>query len=218
MTCPLIAQDRPIGFLFFTSNQKDTYREVHQATFRQIAAQVSAVIEKSRLYQRLIERNRQLVEDSRRLEQAASHDALTGVLNRGAIMGALESAVRDAAGSGQPVAVIMADIDHFKRINDGLGHPAGDAALKEFTRRLKSVLRQGDRLGRYGGEEFLVVVAGAARDAAVGTAERLRAAVAASFGAAAWTGADETPAGLVAAADRALYAAKNAGRNRVMAA
>jgi diguanylate cyclase (GGDEF)-like protein len=133
-------------------------------------------------------------------------------------MGALESAVRDAAGSGQPVAVIMADIDHFKRINDGLGHPAGDAALKEFTRRLKSVLRQGDRLGRYGGEEFLVVVAGAARDAAVGTAERLRAAVAASFGAAAWTGADETPAGLVAAADRALYAAKNAGRNRVMAA
>ncbi len=229
LTCPLIARDRPVGFLFFTSGKKDTYRELHQAIFRQIAAQVSLVIDKSRLYQRLIESNRRLVEDGRQLELAASHDALTGVLNRGAIMRILEAAVTEAATSGKTVGVIMADIDHFKRINDSLGHAAGDEALKEFTRRLKSALRQDDRLGRYGGEEFLIVVVGASSDAMRNTAERLRAIVAASpfelgaarqtitasFGTSVSEAAKCTPPSLVAAADRALYVAKNAGRNRV---
>lgn len=229
-TCPLIVGRRPIGVLFFTSREKETYREIHQAIFRQIAAQVAIVIEKSRLYQDIVDHNRRLQEERSLLAVAASQDPLTGALNRGAIMAAVEQALRDSAQASRPIGLVMSDIDHFKPINDACGHAAGDAALREFTRRLGGVLRDGDLVGRYGGEEFLVLLRNVDASGIRSTTERLRMAIAgtpfdlgnairtvtASFGAVVADNADAPAAALVAAADRALYVAKNSGRNKVV--
>ena len=229
LTCPLIVGKRPIGFLFFTSLHKDAYREAHQAIFSQIARQVSAVIDKGRVYQLIVERNRQLVSESAKLEQAATHDVLTKTLNRAAIMNALDQALSGRVKTGKAIGVIMVDIDHFKAINDTMGHPVGDAALVEVASRLSGALRQGDLLGRYGGEEFLILVKDATRETLRSTAERLRQVlvtlpfrlsgevktITASFGAAVSDGVNDTAQDVIIAADRALYSAKSSGRNCV---
>jgi diguanylate cyclase (GGDEF)-like protein len=229
LTCPLIADHRPIGVLFFTSHEPDAYRETHQSIFRQIANQVSIVIDKSRTYQQILEQNRQLLEDGRRLRDAASRDALTGALNRGGIMCAAEEVLAARRRRGRSIGFIILDIDHFKQVNDRFGHPAGDAVLKETVRRLSGALRARDQLGRLGGEEFLVIISGADAKAAGRTAERLRLALAASpfdlagetatvtasFGVAMADRAGDRADAVIAAADCALYAAKKGGRNRV---
>ena len=166
------------------------------------------------------------------LEEAANRDALTGALSRGGIVRVAEGALKRATETGNPVGLVMVDIDHFKEINDSLGHGAGDVALKKFSKRLAHALRQTDQLGRYGGEEFLVVVSASTPESLNMTMERLREAIfaspfalgseqrtiSASFGGVLTTGAEGSAKELIAAADTALYEAKNGGRNRVVVA
>jgi diguanylate cyclase (GGDEF)-like protein len=232
LTCPLIVDRRPIGFLFFTSRNQDAYSEVHQKIFRQIAHPLSFAIDKSRAYQQIIERNHQLVEEGLKFEEVSNRDALADVLNRGAIMRLAERAFIDAALTHTLVGMIMVDIDHFKLINDTLGHAAGDKALKAVTLRLAGALRKSDQLGRYGGEEFLIIIADATRESISKAAERLRQTIAvspfdlgsevrtitASFGAAIASGVNGSVQDVISAADRALYLAKNSGCNRVVLA
>lgn len=164
-------------------------------------------------------------------ETAALYDRLTGLYRREVVMDALQREIRRAARMHQAIAVIMLDVDRFKQINDTLGHQAGDRVLAEIGRRLGEAGRAVDWLGRYGGEEFVAVLAATSTDGAVQAAERLRQAVAAlpiatgrtartitlSAGVAAFDGGAEWPTTeqLVGAADAALYRAKNEGRNRV---
>jgi len=228
LTCPLIANGKPIGFLFFSSREKNTYRDLHHEVFLQIAGQVSVIIEKSLLYQQLYDLNAQLVEAHKQLKDQAMHDGLTGVLNRSAVMELFETELAKSRRKTTSVAVIMADIDHFKSVNDTHGHLGGDAVLREVAATIKATLRGYDHLGRYGGEEFLVVLSDADEKAAQEVAERIRAAVAAiavehegktvrtslSQGVAVFNG-DEAAEQLIARADTALYTAKEDGRNCV---
>lgn len=227
LTCPLVLQGRPLGFLFFTSRHKNAYQDVHQYIFRQIASQVASVIEKSRLYLDLVERNRTLLQKSLQLEAVSAHDSLTGTLSRGAIDDVLREAFSRHVQSGQPYGVIMADIDHFKEINDRLGHSAGDLVLQECARRMSSVMRKTDAIGRYGGDEFVFSIEDISVKALKITTERLRDAMAkheiefpggrlsvtVSLGAALIRPGVMSAAELTALADRALYQAKANGRN-----
>jgi len=153
----------------------------------------------------------------RRLESLARTDSLTGLANRRALEEALVAELSRAERSGQPLSVVMLDIDHFKVYNDELGHQAGDDLLRELAAAWSRELRPTDILARFGGEEFLAVLPGSDTTASASVADRLRLAlptgVTASAGVATW-GPHETMADLVARADAALYTAKGVGRNR----
>jgi diguanylate cyclase (GGDEF)-like protein len=158
----------------------------------------------------------------------AGHDALTGLLDRGRFDREAPAAVKQAVALGQPISLLIVDADHFKGVNDRHGHSAGDEALRQIARAMSLVMRGGDRLYRYGGEEFVVVCDGLGHDAARVAAERLRRAVAAttiphidrqvtvSIGIATSSEDDVDCAELFGTADARLYAAKEAGRNRVI--
>jgi diguanylate cyclase (GGDEF)-like protein len=175
----------------------------------------------------------QLLEVCEELRRRASMDPLTGVYNRGAILELLEQEWARARREEIPLGILMADLDHFKHINDAHGHPAGDAVLREVTRRLRAVLRAYDAVGRYGGEEFLIIMPRCRAEHIVGLAERLRESIAAgpvcvgpnsipvtvSLGVSvSENGTGDSLQQLLQAADAALYRAKYEGRNRVVLA
>jgi two-component system, cell cycle response regulator len=170
-----------------------------------------------------------LISAQEQLRLQATRDELTGILNRAGILDVLGRALARAARERSPLSVVLADIDRFKNINDSYGHPVGDGALRGVAKLLKSALRPHDAVGRYGGEEFLVVLPACGLEDAFGAAERMRAqvfgqpvltaagslAITVSLGVAS-TGDRQTEAEqLILAADHALYAAKASGRNRV---
>jgi len=162
------------------------------------------------------------------VQALADADPLTGIPNRRRFFELAEPRVAGAREQGLPLAALMLDIDHFKDVNDTYGHATGDDVIRVVSDRLAAALRGGDVLGRYGGEEFAVVLSGAAGAAEI--PERLRACVAdlpvptrsgelritVSVGAAQLTSLDNSAAALLARADAALYRAKQAGRNRVI--
>ena len=162
------------------------------------------------------------------LVETASRDGLTGVFNRRELDARAAQTVALAARHGRPVACLLLDIDHFKQVNDVHGHAAGDTVLRESARRICEASRISDIVGRYGGEEFVVLLPETDGEGAVAAADKLRAALAstvvvvgetsitvrASVGAAVWGDTMSTVADLYAAADRALYRAKELGRDR----
>jgi diguanylate cyclase (GGDEF)-like protein len=164
------------------------------------------------------------------LERAAHVDYLTGICNRRAIEDLARRAIAAARRHGMPMAMMIVDIDHFKRINDEFGHECGDLALVESVRRLRESLRTEDLVGRLGGEEFVAVMPNTDGDAALAAAERVRQAfadapmvigghevtVTVTAGVAILTAEDQHFSNLLRRADRAMYAGKNAGRNQVM--
>jgi len=168
------------------------------------------------------------------LQRLARRDGLTGLLNRRAMHDLLDAQAALRRRADDRFSVLMIDVDHFKAVNDRHGHATGDRALAHIARLMTQALRAEDRLGRLGGEEFLVLLPGADRRSALAQAERLRLSVRAapmhdadvgvdvaltiSIGVAEWAGADEDGSRLLARADQALYRAKGLGRDRVEAA
>ncbi len=166
------------------------------------------------------------------LERLATTDHLTGLLNRRAFLDATEREIRRAHRYGQPLALIMLDVDHFKRINDSHGHPAGDEVLRRIAATCRGMLRDGDLMGRLGGEEFAITLVQPPLQVATAVAERLRKAVSEldiEFGGERLAvtislGIAEVGDGivsldhLVSKADACLYTAKHEGRNRACVA
>jgi diguanylate cyclase (GGDEF)-like protein len=162
------------------------------------------------------------------LEEQATKDGLTRLWNRNSILEILDREVQRARREQTPLSILMADLDHFKSINDTCGHLAGDDVLQEVARRVSHLIRPYDSAGRYGGEEFLIVLPGCTTMAAVERAEELRRAIelgsistsqgaiqfTSSFGVAELANG-HTASDLIREADAALYAAKRDGRNRI---
>jgi diguanylate cyclase (GGDEF)-like protein len=162
------------------------------------------------------------------MRHAATHDSLTGVFNRGEVMNFLTRELARSKRDGKPVAIILADVDHFKSVNDTFGHLYGDEALKEIARRFRANLRLYDAVGRYGDEEFLLILRGCDAMTAIIRADQLREHVASTPVVAGKVGRvitvsmgvatseqGSTAEALLRQADCGLYRAKQNGRNRV---
>lgn len=163
------------------------------------------------------------------LQEVAAHDALTGLLQRGQFDPLGQPLFAAARRHGEPLSVLMIDVDRFKSINDRFGHPAGDEVLREVAAEIRQTLRSSDYAFRYGGEEFAVLTPATSHAGALATAEKLRSRISSriwphigepitvSVGLATMRGDDESLEALVARADRRLYEAKQSGRNQVCA-
>jgi diguanylate cyclase (GGDEF)-like protein len=214
MVCvPLLARGEAIGVVSATAPEPNAFDEHDLEMLRFIAATIALDVENVRLH------------------RVAVTDVLTGAYNREFMAQRLPIEIETALSHEQPLSVAMVDVDHFKDINDRYGHDAGDEVLAEIARRLRSAIRGGDVLIRYGGEEFVVLLPRADAGKAWEVGERMRARVAVktievggidhmiriSVGIAQMRGGKtgESPNELVRRADAAMYQAKKAGRNRV---
>jgi diguanylate cyclase (GGDEF)-like protein len=217
MVVPLIVGARVVGTLSCWSHQPNHFTPDDQRILEMMASQVATAISAAGLHQ-----------DT---QEQASHDALTALPNRRQLAADVAGPLAEAIARGEKLAVGMADIDHFKRFNDEFGHLVGDVTLQKVAEVLRSAVRDGDVVYRFGGEEFLIIFAGAGPSEALSLGERLRAAVERTP----LTGESLEPVGpvtislglaicpddgtdltaLIDIADRAMYASKEAGRNRV---
>jgi len=247
---PIIIQDQVVGFLNVNSAMPNAYNQTDAERLQTFAHHAAVAIENARLYQQaqqeILERlkaedalrqQRDHLEDivqerTAELQRLAITDSLTGVFNRRHLLILGEQALEQARRYQRPLAALMIDIDHFKQINDRYGHAVGDEALKKLAECLQSNLRAADILGRYGGEEFVVLMPETDLETARRIAERLCEGIRAltietehapihfttSIGVAVFDDArDATVDSLIQRADQAMYAAKQAGRNQVFA-
>ncbi|MBS1187458.1 MAG: sensor diguanylate cyclase [Burkholderiaceae bacterium] len=221
---PLRRQERLLGYLNFGSDDANRFNSSVATDFIEEQASIIAICLEN-------------VINNERLKHIGLTDPLTGVYNRRFIETRLQEEIRRAQRQGYALSCMYLDIDHFKQINDQYGHQDGDDVLREVAARIKAELRLSDSLGRFGGEEFVVLLVDASGAGARNVAERIRSGIAnrifkldsgrtcqvtASIGVATLT-ADNTSQPtetiaqqLIGLADRALYQAKNSGRNRVV--
>ena len=179
--------------------------------------------------ERVLDLQERLLHAQEQLRHDATHDRLTGLWNRAMIVDELDREISRSKREKRTLTILIGDVDHFKNVNDTYGHAAGDEVLKEIAKRMSAVKRHYDSIGRYGGEEFLLILPGCDLFQGVPVAERVRCTVAeepVSIGPVTWpitisvgvataTPATVDAAALIAAADEALYRAKARGRNRV---
>lgn len=201
--------------------------------FPELEARVRSMLRIKRLQDELDQKNRELELANKRLRKLSITDGLTDLFNHRHIHELLHEEFERTRRSGEPLAVAMLDLDRFKQVNDTYGHPTGDVILYETARILRETAREIDMVGRYGGEEFVVLLPGADEAAAGQFAERVRLALAdyefrdeanqvrmtISGGVASFPAPGiEHPDLLIKRADEALYAAKESGRNRIIRA
>ena len=213
---PIETNQRLSGLMVLGGRAVEKLDGEGRAFLTQLANQAHIVVENSRLFERV--------------QNLAIRDSLTGLFNHRHTMDLLSREVERAVRYAGGVSALMLDIDHFKKVNDEHGHLAGDAVLREVARLLRGALRTVDSVGRYGGEEFLVLLPQTPPDEARRTGERMRQQigdhvfrvgtrelrVTVSVGVATWeSGGAQSAEGLMREADQALYRAKEAGRNRV---
>lgn len=197
-----------------------------QLELRRERAQAERVASERTRYAALLEEYQRILErDIEEMSELSITDPLTGLKNRRAFLDRLQEELARCARYGEPLAVALVDVDHFKRVNDAFGHTVGDAVLSQVADVLRHSVRTTDLVARFGGEEFVVLLPSTDTEGAHVLAERLRQAIEAepwdgatvtvSVGVAVTTAGTEHPDEFVAAADVAMYAAKQAGRNRV---
>jgi len=217
------------SWLEATEGSSESWKRVERLAAVDLAedmALLASISEITRLNELLKTEQAALAQANEQLSHAASHDSLTGLWNRYRTEYELDRELAKARRHGLPFSVLLLDVDHFKNINDTWGHAVGDEVLHEVARKVTGVLRQEDHLGRWGGEEFVILAAGAGRGDGVALADRVRQAVTevtvsgvqtiitASIGVATWRPEDKRKS-IIQRADRAMYAAKKGGRNRV---
>jgi diguanylate cyclase (GGDEF)-like protein len=208
---PMLAHDRVVGTLnVYRVGADRAFTDAEVALVERFATMAALAYEAAR--------------QREHLRHQAATDGLTGLLNHRGAQERLRREVENAAVEQRPLSVVVVDLDHFKRINDSLGHAEGDKVLAAAATKLRSVVREGDAVGRLGGEEFVLVLPGVGGEAAAEAAERARTALGdvlvgrgrleSSAGVATYPEDAQEAADLLAHADAALYAAKHAGRRQ----
>ncbi|MEN9464905.1 MAG: hypothetical protein RL217_1086 [Pseudomonadota bacterium] len=209
--------------IIFLSGEEDKQRQLEA-----MAQGAEDFLTKPTQADHLVATVRNRIKRARQLQKLIACDSLTGLLNHTHILGALQNLLKRAGST--PVCFAMVDIDHFKKVNDTYGHPVGDQVIRNLSLFLRQHLRRQDPIGRYGGEEFGVVLFDANEEQAVKVLDSIRSGFANlqhdakglkitfSCGIAQWRGEGESLSELVARADQALYASKHNGRNRVTGA
>jgi diguanylate cyclase (GGDEF)-like protein len=218
LVLPLVSADETVGTLALAATRAHAFATRHREMLSVLTNQIAVAVHNAIMY--------------RRMEEMATTDGLTGLRNHRTFQERFTESLARAGRTGRPCALILTDVDHFKRINDTYGHPVGDQVLKRVAQVLVACARKIDLVARYGGEEFALVLEETDADGARQLAERIRLEVAKqSFSAAATVfhvtlslgiavcpphGIDK--AGLIERADQALYGAKQTGRNRSVVA
>ena len=187
LTCPLVMKEKPVGIIFFSSSKTKTYTQEHCDLVQQGSGRLTRLVEKSRLYENLVELNWQLGIARDALEYQSTHDNLTRLWSRPAILDITQRELDRSRREGKPISVMIVDIDRFREINVAYGQQGGDAVLRGVASRLAGSLRSYEEVGRCGGEEFMLTLYACDERGAENVAGRLRALVSAA--------AIETPLG-----------------------